>query len=162
MTTRFVQIPAAEFVSRIEKIGDCVAAKGGHASWTRRGHERVYLLALPKNPAVVIEIYTTIPAGGTEVRDRGKDAVRFVVKGNDKPLGREKKMLRTAPTTLPEAARVEAFLDRFTTRLREVYATALKVRPCRRCGAPTAVRKGCDGKFLGCTNFPECRETASL
>ena len=29
--------------------------------------------------------------------------------------------------------------------------------PCPRCGKPTRLREGANGKFYGCRDFPECK-----
>lgn len=35
-------------------------------------------------------------------------------------------------------------------------------KPCKACGAPTVQREGEHGPFLGCSRFPDCRETSSI
>jgi len=33
---------------------------------------------------------------------------------------------------------------------------------CEKCGRPMAIKYGPHGKFLGCSGFPECRNTKSI
>ncbi|WP_460900656.1 topoisomerase DNA-binding C4 zinc finger domain-containing protein, partial [Staphylococcus aureus] len=33
---------------------------------------------------------------------------------------------------------------------------------CEVCGSPMVIKRGRDGKFMACSNFPECRNTKAI
>jgi hypothetical protein len=104
--------------------------------------------------------------GEDSVRGCGEDAVRVVVGVKTehafRPLHKSRKLLRTAPTLMAHDVRVGVFLTRLVEALREAAKRARVVETCRACGSPMAERKGKHGAFLGCTSYPQCRETRRL
>ncbi len=62
------------------------------------------------------------------------------------------------------------FYDPFSKRLEEKYAEVSKRElvpektdeVCEKCGKPMVVKMSRFGKFLGCSGFPECRNTKRL
>jgi len=130
------------------------------------GREVVYELYHHAGHDAVVRIYTSIAKGATEVRACDSDAVRLVIgcypEGSPfKPLGRSRKILRTAPNGLTEEARSEAFLNRLTEAVREGYKMIAEVPSCPDCGAPMALRKPKKGQtyrpFFGCIEYPKCK-----
>ena len=183
---RYVEIPADRLVAELERIGQAVADIGGSWSWRVQGRERVFDLS-PTTPAgdralpAQIRIFTSLAVGDSHARACGKDAVRIVVGaiswereayGSGKhvrpgksevtfrPIEKGQKILRTAPRGVED--RVGAFLSRLRIALRDAYRRARVVRTCVECGGLMAHRKGRNGAFLGCLNYPSCRFTMNL
>ena len=118
-----------------------------------------------------VRVYSSVAYGAT--REVGEDAIRvqLINESTDRPVrihGEKKRakvgkrINRTAPTGLPECERVNALLERVRVRCREFYGYAQK-NVCPSCGTGLMVtREGANGKFRGCTNFPECRNTEAV
>lgn len=129
---RFVEVPADLFE---EMLVSCGFER--HV----QGRELVYVRAHHRDPRIVVKVYTTIPANGASVRDCGEDAVRICVvftAGNRSSGLAKAKVLRTAPAELEHLARVQHFLDRVKTRMREAYAFANRWLDARHAGARRA------------------------
>lgn len=173
---RFVEIPADRLIAELEEIGGGVAAVGGSYAWRVQGRERVFDLS-PVTPAgnralpAQIRIYTSLAVGSTVARDCGKDAIRIVVGALEddaddfgprgvykfRPVEKATKILRTAPRGVED--RVGVFLARLRDALRDAYRRARNVQSCPDCSGLMATRKGSNGPFLGCLNYPRCRHT---
>lgn len=160
---RFVAVPADRLEAELEAIGAAVVTRGGSSAWRVQGRERVFDLTIPGGSAQ-IRVFTTLPVGGSEVRDCGEDAVRVCVGALEgerfRPVEKGIKILRTAPRGAED--RVGVFLGRLRGALRDAYGRARQVTPCPRCGRPMAVRRGRNGDFLGCLGYPECKGTRPL
>lgn len=167
MTKRFVAITAAAMYACLDAIGEKVTKAGGHFEVTTHGREVVYEFYHHAGHDALVRVYTSIAQGATEVRACDSDAVRLVIgcyhNGNPfKPLGRSRKILRTAPKGTDEA-REKAFLDRLTEAVREGYGLIREVPTCPDCGAPMALRRPKKGQsyspFYGCIEYPRCKTT---
>lgn len=164
---RFVEVPSDRFQAALDEIGKAVEAKGGSATWTKAGRERVWELRLPARGGSfvrMVRVFTSMAIGAAQARDCGEDAVRVVVgfetdKGF-KPVEAGQKILRTAPAAAPD--RPGIFLDRLRDNLRSAYTRATKIQTCPSCGRPMVERAGKTGGFYGCTGFPECRVTRPI
>lgn len=131
---RFVDVPASAIEAELEAIGQKVGVRAWTTSWGKRGNERTFELVAPaqRHGCALVRVYTTLSVGADAVRACGEDAVRIVVLealgervgGNERPIAESRKLLRTAPTQLPEEQRVRAFLDRLRAALREAYEVA--------------------------------------
>lgn len=153
-----------ETLDRIgNKIGAILPSKVGHV-WGVQGRERVVIFR-STGPGVV-KVFTTLTHARATARECGDDAVRIVVgietEAGFVPQEKGVKMLRTAPANPDENARVEAFLGRLTDNIREAWARARDARLCRACGGAMRFRKGKFGDFLGCANYPTCKNTIQL
>jgi len=165
---RFVAITAAAMYACLDAIGEKVKAAGGHFEIMTHGKEVVYELYHHAGHDAVVRIYTSIAQGTSQVRACDSDAVRVVIgcypKGQPfKPLGKSRKILRTAPNGSDEE-REKAFLARLTQAIRDSYADVAKVPTCPKCGSPMALRKPKKGgkqfsPFYGCVDFPNCKAT---
>lgn len=170
---RYVEIPAGRLVGELERIGQAVEDIGGSYSWRVQGRERVFDLS-PTTPAgdrslpAQIRIFTSLAVGETHARACGKDAIRIVVgaikRDGDaivfRPVEKGQKILRTAPRGAED--RVGTFLSRLRVSLRDAYRRARVVRTCVECSGLMAHRKGRNGPFLGCFNYPTCRHTEEV
>ncbi len=172
----FVEVPSAVLVATLDEIGTKVLHKeDGGFTWHLVGRERVFDLFLPERRGLhlTIRVFTSIANNSrVALRGRGKDAIRVILGHNPdwpsgdtfKPLGKSKRVFRTAPRrgTGSEEERVGLFIDRFRQVLRDAYRTANRVRPCPECKSPMTSRKGRKGEFMGCTNYPTCTHTENL
>ena len=175
---RYVEVPADRLVEELERIGGTVAAIGGSWAWRVQGRERVFDLS-PTTPAgdrslpAQIRIFTSLGVGDSHARACGKDAIRIVVgalswerevygSGESRrpgkvevtfrPVEKGQKILRTAPRGVED--RVGVFLSRLRVALRDAYRRARVVRTCVECDGLLVSRKGRNGPFLGCINYP--------
>lgn len=162
---RFVEISAEELYGCLHGVGDKVKEAGGTYTEKVHGREVVVELGHHSGSAAVVRVYTTLTEGASRLRACDSDAIRVVVgvehNGRFRPLGKSRKVLRTAPTRLPEAERPQACLDRLVDAIRGQYKAVRQVPSCPKCGAPMALRspkKGQDYRpFYGCIDFPNCR-----
>lgn len=163
---RFVEISAAQLLDCLREVGLKVTAAGGHCEESVQGREVVFTLhhhAVGSN--AVVRVYTTLTHGASRLRECDSDAMRVVVGverlGKFKPLGKSRKILRTAPAGLPESERPHACLDRLVEAIRDQYKAVRQVPECPQCGSPMALRqpkKGQDFRpFFGCVDFPRCK-----
>jgi hypothetical protein len=160
--TRFVSVPSDRLLEELRVIGEAVSKRGGSYEFGRQGREVVYDLHCHGFGKHIVRVYTSLSAGAQSVRECGEDAIRIVVgwevDGKFKPLRPSRKVLRTAPQG-PDEERVNAFLGRLRNLMREAYRQAAEIPACPKCRAAMALRKSKNGKFWGCTSFPECRGT---
>lgn len=172
---RFVSVPTHRLEELLEDVGERVRARGGSFLWTSQGRERVFELTPHASPVPTrIRIFTSVAVGESAARDCGKDAIRIVVgrvQGADpdrgangvfRPLEKGTKILRTAPQGIPEAHRIEKFVERLKGAIRDAYVRARAVKACPTCGSPMARRKGSNGPFLGCSSYPKCKTTRPI
>jgi hypothetical protein len=160
--TRFVEVDSTRFIAHMTKIILASNTKAGvKACWSVIGNERVVTINVGK---AMVRIFTTMRQDTDEVRSCGKDAVRIVVGVVDGrrfvPTCKSRRVLRTAPAKIED--RQGYFLERVTEHVRDAYKAALRVRHCSQCDGFLAERKGANGMFLGCVNYPGCRHTESL
>ena len=165
---RYVEIPVAAMLGVIAQVREGVERVGGSVVEGIQGREVVFDITPPSGTATM-RVYTSFARGATTLRACDSDAVRIVVgvdhKGRFKTLTKPRKMLRTAPTGLPQETRVTVFLGRFLEAVRDGYRVAQKgATPCPCCKGPMAVRKAkaTSSEFLGCINYPECRGTRPI
>lgn len=176
---RYIEVPAEALLAVIDRIGASVTERGGSIVRTdaaKPGNEIVFALRPPARK-VEIRIYTSIAHGADAVRGCGEDAIRLVwgrrptpgaqyardpataAAGKFKPLAPSRRVFRTAPSGLA-SVRLQAFLDRFQQAVRDVYGEAVKAPRCPACGCPQVERKGPRGPFMGCSDYPQCKESA--
>lgn len=102
-------------------------------------------------PDLCLRIYTTIEPSG-ESRDCGSDAIRFVLVWRNpetsdvKKIGGDKKCLRVTGWRENMQKRIDRWNE-------------MKGQDCPRCGSPMCLRNGRNGKFYGCSQYPNCKGT---
>ena len=140
-------------------------------------HEITYMTPIPGMDGIELRVFTTIQAGVS--RDCGTDAIRIVLfdvsdPDFDRPIGSQGKILRVPGWQDRLIERVELMIkSAFTLKkcpdghylvVRTAKAKDTTNVKCPECGANMIVRTARRGKFagqkfLGCSNFPDCRET---
>jgi hypothetical protein len=92
-----------------------------------------------------LAVFTGIEFG--ESRRKGKDAIRVALMHGGKVL-----------TSLPHVKRVTEWKANLTDRLRS-WKTMAHALPCPLCGSLLLLRRSKQGKFYGCSRYPECKGT---
>lgn len=167
---RFVEISAEELYDCLRGVGEKVRAAGGTYAEAVHGREVVVELEHHAGGAAVVRVYTTLTEGASSLRACDSDAMRVVIGvehgGRFRPLGKSRKVLRTAPTTLSESERPQACLDRLVEAIRDQYKAVRQVPECPQCGSPMALRQPKRGQdfrpFFGCVDFPHCRGSRNV
>lgn len=166
--SRFVEIQAQALLMALRAVGDKIVSAGGSYVEAVHGREVVFDLHHHSGAPSIVRVYTTLTEGASSLRECDSDAMRVVVgieqDGRFRPLGKARKILRTAPNNLHPEDRPQACLDRLIQAVREGYADVRKVPTCPKCGSPMALRKPKKGgkdfaPFYGCVNFPNCKAT---
>lgn len=162
----YVNIPKKDLENELEDIGEKVISAGGSYSWGSQGREVVFNLVSHSKGGGLVRIFTSLPVDGGSVRGCGKDAIRVVV-GIEKdsrfrPIAKSRTVYRTASKA--GSNRVEEFLLRFRSIIREAYSKASEVKQCPKCGSPMVYRKVKSTKkeFLGCSDYPRCKGSRNL
>jgi len=113
-------------------------------------NESVFAKRIDKNGIPLsMRVYTGIVS--SESRGCGEDAIRVNVFA---------KTLHNIPkkvVTCRRVNRVSGWRKNLQSRIHEVFHKA-PTAICN-CGNPMVLREGKFGDFLGCTNYPECKET---
>lgn len=116
--------------------------------------ELVYERKIPDTSFGVRILSSIDPRNGVS-REVGADAIRVTLWNydTDRPIKIEKRVHRTGT--------VEGVLERTRERARDVWGKYLENK-CS-CGKGVMVeRNGKNGKFLGCSNYPTCKNTLPL
>ena len=168
--SRFVEIAAQTLLLTLRAVGDKIVSAGGHYAEcvAERGTE-VYFDYHHHSGRGVVRVYTTLSEGADRLRACDSDAMRVVLgviyDGEFRPLGKSRKVLRTAANDLHPEDRPQACLDRLVENVREGYGMAHHIEVCPDCGSPMALRrpkpraKKQFTPFYGCIDFPTCRAT---
>lgn len=168
--TRFVEITAIALLTALRAVGDKIASAGGSyvELVAERGTEVIFEYRHHSGRGA-IRVYTTLSKGADRLRACDSDAMRVVIgvifDGEFKPLGKSRKVLRTASNKIAEADRPQACLDRLIDTTREGYGIAHQIEVCPDCGCPMALRrpkpraKKQFTPFYGCIDYPKCKAT---
>ena len=106
------------------------------------------------NIALSLRVYTGIDPNGSS-REAGKDAIRVVLfmrsrDGSIFKLGGSKRVHRVLFCKKNLQKRLDSWLD------------SMPEHKCSKCGSPMLPRKGQFGKFLGCSRYPQCKNTLKI
>lgn len=117
--------------------------------------EMVFEREIPKNDFAV-RIYSTITPNSGVSREVGKDAIRIQLfnKKKERPIKSEGRVNRTGTE--------DGVMERTRQRARDAWAWATKKEHQCGCGGLMTKRKGKNGEFLGCSNYPDCKNTAQV
>lgn len=112
------------------------------------------LHGVPKT--VVLRTYSTIDKRTNRGRGKGKDAIRSVIwdVAEGRPVGGRKKTLR-----------IKTWRSNLIPKLNELAEEAHSmVTMCDSCGSHMVIRKNSktDEEFLGCSEYPDCKNTKNL
>lgn len=137
----FVEISIDEFLSEMSDMGfeevnmpNC--------------YERTWEFGIDER--LRIRIYSTLNEHG-ETRTKGSDAIRCVLVD-----GKTRKILHTAK----RVHRTQNALPNMRERCRDLYRLA-KRNKCT-CGGMLVERDGVNGKFMGCSDYPNCKKTRNI
>jgi hypothetical protein len=106
------------------------------------------------NIALSLRVYTGIDPNGSS-REAGTDAIRVVLfmrsrDGSIFKLGGSKRVHRVLFWKKNLQKRLDSWLD------------SMPKHKCSKCGSPMLPRKGQFGKFLGCSRYPQCKNTLKI
>lgn len=103
------------------------------------------------NDSFSIRVYSTIDKRGDVSRDIGKDAIRCLIidRSTQRILKMDARVHRTKNA-----------LPNMRDRCRELYKH-IRDNQCG-CGGLLVTRSGKSGKFLGCSNYPTCKNTKPI
>jgi hypothetical protein len=166
--SRFVEITALALLNSLRAVGDKIVSAGGSYQETVQGREVVFEYNHHSGRGA-LRVYTTLTEGADRLRACDSDAMRVVVgvifDGEFRPLGKSRKVLRTAPNNLHPEDRPQACLDRLVETVREGYGQAHQIEVCPDCGCPMVLRRPKRGAkkqfqpFYGCIDYPTCKAT---
>lgn len=115
-------------------------------------NEAVFTVNLP-HPDLEIRIFSTLEAG--QSRGKGSDAIRTVVwhTGQDAPVGGRTKTLR-----------IETWRENLLAKVTDIMMNWRDEwhGECQECDGVMCLRDGKYGEFLGCSNYPRCKNTRNL
>ncbi len=117
MAAGYVEVPA-------EVLRGMLLSAGFKRQELESRREEVFVRAHDKDPRFEVRVYTSLSAGASSARGKGKDAIR-VVATFDAPSG--KKLGIWKGKRVHRAGSVEAVLERTLGRMREAYAHLNKV-----------------------------------
>lgn len=100
----------------------------------------------------MVRIYSSVSQHDKMSRDVGGDAIRVLLFDT----------VRDRPVQSYRVYRTESAKQNTIKRAREAYGYALKPEHVCQCGSLFVLRTGKKGTFLGCSSYPECKETKPL
>lgn len=131
MKSRYVEVPRAALVERLEKVMGFVRCVGVG------GDELVYTRPHQKDGKVHIRVYTSMSRYEDVARECGADAIRISLVVNGEGVWSNTRVHRTGT--------VEGVLDRMHERAKEAYAFATRCilsGHCTKCGGYTYADSG--------------------
>ena len=104
------------------------------------------------NLKLTLRIYTGINPHYGSSRDVGTDAIRVTLfmlspDGRIVKIGGSKRVHRVTNWKKNLQSRLDSWTD------------CMPKNKCSQCGSPMLIRTGKSGKFLGCSKYPECKNT---
>jgi len=112
-------------------------------------HEIVFAKVVKDKPDLELRLYSSVNYGGVS-RGVGKDAIRFVIYSTKhcRGIGSDARVYR-----------VQGWRDNMEKRLQSINEQVEKGLLRCRCGEWMVLREGKFGRFYGCVNYPDCKET---
>ena len=104
---------------------------------------------VPSDRRFAVRIYSTVDVGTGVTRQNGSDAIRVMVYDT----------LRNRPVTDWNVHRTTNAFTNTKERAREAWRYVLNSKHHCTCGCMMVERNGKHGPFLGCTNYPKCKNT---
>lgn len=143
-----------------QEFEECIHAAREGISWEidekAPGKEYVYDSHdfMPDHNGIVLRIYSTIDKRTDQARSKGADAIRLVIWNRHvmAPIGGRKKTLR-----------IKTYCKNLTEKINELWEQWEQyVTRCEECGGWMVERDGQYGEFLGCVNYPDCKNTENI
>jgi hypothetical protein len=142
MASRYTPFTLAQFTEVMDRLGfNRIEIAGTHEYVFERAFEETRFS---------IRIYSSITVGTSVTRECGADAIRITI--FDRKLGKQ--------TYSQVVHRTQNALTNLVTKAREAHAYK-NAHKCT-CGSLMVERSGKGRKFLGCTAFPECKQTRQV
>jgi len=103
---------------------------------------------------ITLQVMSTVHVDSNVSRAKGKDAIRTVLMKTStrKPVGGRTKTLRIPTWRKNLRKKIESLVEE----------TSKYYTDCPECDGFLVKRTGKHGEFLGCTNYPQCDETAQV
>jgi len=101
-----------------------------------------------------LRVYSSLDKRTGEAREKGSDAIRTVVLHTEtgRPVLKEKR-----------TNRIKTWKKNLKKKIENITRRHTDVEMCSKCGEPMVIRTSQDDKeFLGCSAYPECKNTKSL
>lgn len=144
MSSRYVEIKSEEMAK--------VLSKAGFISCNEEScFEEIWGIQITPTQ-YYIKIFTSIDLRTGVSRENGSDAIRIRIWDS-----LNKEFLKVK---IPKILRTQNCLTNTLDRAREAWTLVQKASRCE-CGG-LMVERGKESKFLGCTNFPECKKTRKI
>lgn len=127
--------------------------RGPDSSYRQFDQELVYDIPLDE-PNLSIYLFSSINSRTEQARDKGTDAIRTVIWDHDagRPIGGKKR-----------TNRIKTWRKNLKKKILELHNEwGEHVTECDVCGSWLVEREGEYGKFLGCTNYPDCHNTEQI
>lgn len=148
--TRYVPVSEPEIRNLMKEMGFDLHQE-------HRGRELIFERRVESKsgkayPHTVLVYSSVVPGSGS--RGCGEDAIRIVLLNADtgKPVKQEgKKRIYRTKNALPN----------LKERCREIFKNIM-ANACPKCNHVMVVRKSKYSEFLGCSNYPNCRETKQI
>lgn len=102
----------------------------------------------------ILRVYSSIDKRLGRSRDKGSDAIRTVVlhAATERPVLKEKR-----------TNRIKTWKKNLKKKINKLAKKQSEVQICEQCGNIMVIRENSSGdKFLGCTGYPDCKNTKSL
>ena len=156
MTSRYVEISYEKMNETLESIGFSKVYPKGVIEyvWERQVEDTA-----GKEFPYAVRVYSSVDARTMTTRDCGADAIRVVLM--DLATGRALKLKSGKGKAGQRIYRTKNALPTLKERCREYFIKVIR-EGCPKCGAVMAERAGKNGKFLGCTKYPECNGTRKV
>lgn len=143
---KFVRFNLSEFKAALSYL------PGNYRNAVVKAWEYVFDIEVPGATGIIIRIYSSVDKITGYSRDKGADKIKmFLV--NEKfqtPMSESESILRTV-----------GWSARLPEKISLLSAKAHKMI-CPNCHIPLVKRTGRNGDFLGCQNFPDCKQTSNL
>lgn len=141
--SKFVRFTNDEFKAALSYVpGKIVAASV--PAW-----EHVYDIHLQILKDISVRIYSSVDKITGYSRDKGSDSIKIILIDDQKqvPISDVEKIFRT-----------NGWSSRMNTKIKELIGYAAS-KMCPNCNVLMVKREGPHGLFLGCVNYPKCKQT---
>lgn len=110
--------------------------------------------ATSDNGVFTLRVYSSLSKRTGEAREKGSDAIRTVVLHTEsgRPVLKEKR-----------TNRIKTWKKNLKKKIENLTRRHTDVNMCSECGEPMVIRTNQDDEeFLGCSAYPDCKNTESL
>lgn len=150
--SQYVDITKAQFERGLYIIRDNLKNSIGYIQVTvpNQTSEYVYILNT-KNPEIKIKVFSSVHVNTGTTRNKGLDAIRIV------PFYQNREIYFKTPHT----KRMKNWQTNLQKKIEEVLNDIESIPHCPKCHCLMVQRKGKNGLFWGCYDYPNCKGTLS-